>query len=42
MATLSAAPEEIAATALFLYSNAATFVTGAAVLADGGAPVNRT
>ncbi len=29
-------PEEIAATALWLCSDAATFVTGAAILADGG------
>ncbi|MCT7377711.1 SDR family oxidoreductase [Chelativorans salis] len=37
-----ARPEEIARAALFLASDAATFVTGAAMLADGGVSINRT
>lgn len=37
-----AAPEEIARAALFLCSDAASFVTGAALLADGGVSINRT
>lgn len=36
-----AAPEEIAQAAAFLLSDAASFVTGAAVRADGGASVHR-
>lgn len=35
-------PEEIAQAALFLASSAASFVTGAALLADGGVSVSRT
>jgi len=37
-----AAPEEIAQAALFLASNASSFVTGTALLADGGVSINRT
>lgn len=35
-------PVEIARVALFLASNAASFVTGTAMLADGGVSINRT
>ena len=34
-------PEEIAAAALFLASSASSFVTGAALIADGGVSINR-
>jgi NAD(P)-dependent dehydrogenase (short-subunit alcohol dehydrogenase family) len=37
-----ATPEEIARTALFLLSDAASFITGQAILADGGVSINRT
>jgi NAD(P)-dependent dehydrogenase (short-subunit alcohol dehydrogenase family) len=37
-----ASPEEIARAALFLSSDAASFVTGTALLADGGVSINRT
>jgi NAD(P)-dependent dehydrogenase (short-subunit alcohol dehydrogenase family) len=37
-----AAPDEIAAAALFLASPAASFVTGTAMLVDGGVSINRT
>ncbi|WP_157016299.1 SDR family oxidoreductase [Mesorhizobium xinjiangense] len=37
-----ATPEEIAAAALYLASDAASFVTGTAMLADGGISINRT
>ncbi|WP_163267438.1 SDR family oxidoreductase [Chelativorans alearense] len=37
-----ARPEEIARAALFLASDAASFITGAAMLADGGVSINRT
>ncbi len=37
-----ARPEEIARTALFLASDASSFTTGAAILADGGVSINRT
>lgn len=37
-----AAPTEIAEAALFLLSDAASFVTGSALLADGGNSVNKT
>ena len=37
-----AAPEEQAHAALFLASDAASFVTGSAMLADGGVSINRT
>ncbi len=37
-----AQPEEIARTALYLASDASSFTTGAAILADGGVSINRT
>ena len=37
-----ARPKEIEASALYLASDAASFVTGAALLADGGISINRT
>lgn len=37
-----ARPQEIAQTALYLASEASSFVTGAALLADGGVSINRT
>ena len=37
-----AKPEEIAQSALYLASNASSFTTGAALLADGGVSINRT
>jgi NAD(P)-dependent dehydrogenase (short-subunit alcohol dehydrogenase family) len=37
-----ATPEEIAQCALYLASNASSFVTGTALLADGGVSINRT
>ncbi|HEU4987227.1 MAG TPA: SDR family oxidoreductase, partial [Rhizobiaceae bacterium] len=36
-----AQPEEIAASALYLASDASSFTTGAALLADGGISINR-
>lgn len=35
-------PEEVARTALFLLSDSASFVTGSAMLADGGCSINKT
>ncbi len=35
-------PEEIAQTALYLASDASSFITGTALLADGGVSINRT
>lgn len=37
-----ASPEEIAQSALYLASDASSFTTGTALLADGGASINRT
>lgn len=37
-----ATPQEQAQAALFLASDAASFVTGSAMLADGGVSINRT
>lgn len=37
-----ASPEEIACSALYLVSDMASFVTGVALLADGGVSINRT
>ena len=37
-----ATPEEIASTALHLVSDAASFITGTALLVDGGVSINRT
>ena len=37
-----AAPEEIAQTALFLLSGQASFISGAAILADGGLSTSLT
>jgi NAD(P)-dependent dehydrogenase (short-subunit alcohol dehydrogenase family) len=37
-----AKPEEIARSALYLASDASSFTTGAALLADGGVSINRT
>lgn len=37
-----ALPEEIAKSALYLASDASSFTTGSALLADGGVSINRT
>ena len=37
-----ASPEEIAKSALYLASDASSFTTGSALLADGGVSINRT
>lgn len=37
-----AQPEELAQAALYLASNASSFMTGAAMLVDGGVSINRT
>jgi NAD(P)-dependent dehydrogenase (short-subunit alcohol dehydrogenase family) len=37
-----AAPEEIAQSVLHLASDASRFITGAALLVDGGVSINRT
>jgi len=37
-----ASPDEIAKSALYLASDASSFTTGTALLADGGVSINRT
>jgi enoyl-[acyl-carrier-protein] reductase (NADH) len=37
-----ATPDEIAQSALYLASDASSFTTGSALLADGGVSINRT
>ena len=37
-----AAPQEIAQAVLYLASDAASFITGTAMLVDGGVSINRT
>ncbi|WP_338642092.1 SDR family oxidoreductase [Burkholderia pyrrocinia] len=37
-----ATPDELAQSVLYLASSASSFMTGGALLVDGGVPINRT